>query len=418
MSKSPCRHRRYLRSKSKLILLGALGCWVRRHTEPIGSVVVELPPEGISKWQIARLIHDEFDVEVPVDPSNSSEDDLTTSPFLTSRIEVLRSAPQMTIVVCTHERPQGLEACLQSLIRQEYPRFSILVVDNAPRSTRSRAVVDRFASSSIRYVVEPRKGLSWARSTALKFVSEGIIAWIDDDEVADPHWLAELARGFYEHPEADAVSGVIVPGELETWAQVWFEQYGGLIKNRGFTSAVFSPSTTRIQSPLYPLPQFGIGGNMAVQAAALERIGGFDVALGAGSRSMAGEDTRMFTDLLCSGGTVVYQATALTWHFHRRTEEELRLQMLGYGVGLTAYYMSLMVSRPQYVLQLIRLLPRACRALFARQSLQSGELAPNFPRDQIKAKRRGMLIGPIWYLRSKVETTRITRKVSIDSPAA
>ena len=89
-----------------------------------------------------------------------------------------------------------------------------------------------------------------------------ILAWIDDDEYADVNWLAEVARALADHPDADVVSGVIVPAELETQAQIWFEQFGGHSKGRGFRPDVFSPATAHIQSPLYPLPPFGTGANM------------------------------------------------------------------------------------------------------------------------------------------------------------
>ena len=167
----------------------------------------------------------------------------------------------MTIMVCTRERPERLDACLKSLLAQDYPNFSVLVVDNAPLTNRSKSVVDQLDSEAIEYIVEPRKGLCRARNRAIDMVGEGIVASIDDDEIADPHWLTELARGFYDHPEADAVAGIMVPAELETWAQVWFEQYGGFNKQRGFIPAVFSPATAQVQSPLYPLPPFGSGGS-------------------------------------------------------------------------------------------------------------------------------------------------------------
>ena len=313
----------------------------------------------------------------------------------------------MTVVVCTRERPERLETCLRSLLAQEYPAFSVLVVDNAPTTDRSQSVVEELASSVIRYVVEPRMGLSWARNKALEVVGDGIIAWIDDDETADEHWLAELARGFHDHPEADAVSGVMIPAELETWAQVWFEQYGGHNKLRGFTPTVFSSDTASTQSPFYPLPPFGTGGNMAFLVSALERIGGFDVALGAGSRCMGAEDTRAFTDLLCSGGTLVYQPTAITFHFHRRSLEQLRLQMLGNGVGLTGYYTSLLLTRPGCIPDLIRLLPMVYRDLFGSKSLRSGALPANYPPELRRANRHGLLVGPFSYLLARRDAARL-----------
>jgi GT2 family glycosyltransferase len=363
--------------------------------------------------EVQAAISGEMGAEVARRLGTGSREHPGQSPFLTSRAEVLRNPPDITVVVCTHERPDGLEACLRSLLVQVYPRFSVLVVDNAPVTDRSKAVVDRFASSAISYVIEERKGLSWARMAALEAAGGGILAWIDDDETADPHWLAELARAFHEHPEAGAVSGIVVPGELETWPQVWFEQFGGHNKLRGFTPKVFSPDTARTQSPLYPLPMFGAGGNMAFRSTALEQIGGFDVALGAGSRSMGAEDTLAFTELLWAGGTVVYQPTAVTYHYQRRSMEELRRQMLGYGVGLTAFYTSLVVRRPRCVPDLIRLVPTAYHDLFGGRGLQSEGLPPDFPFELLKAKRRGMLIGPIRYGRARLDAARAGRVGSV-----
>jgi glycosyltransferase involved in cell wall biosynthesis len=376
------------------------------HTEAVGSLILEVPPQGLTGEQVTRAILRELGGELESRINTSDRQGSSLPPFLASRREILLQAPQMTIVVCTRERPEGLAACLQSLLTQNYPNYSVLVVDNAPATDRCKSVVERLSSPAIQYVVEPRKGLSHARNRALEVVGDGIIAWIDDDETADSHWLAELARGFYDHPEADAIGGVMVPAELETWAQVWFEQYGGFNKLRGFSPTLFSPDTASAQSPLYPLPPFATGGNMAFRSSALAEIGGFDVALGAGSRCMGAEDTRAFTELLCLGGTVVYQPTAVTRHFHRRSVEELRHQMLGYGVGLTAFYTSLVLTRPRYIPDLVRLIPTAFRDLFGKDSLRSGALPPSFPSELLRANRRGALVGPLLYVRAKFEPAR------------
>ena len=391
-------------------LLGIRCAWllVSFHTEAIGSLILEIPPSGLTGEQITAAISKQLHSAIARRIETNEATVGRLPPFLDSRREILQSAPRMTVVVCTRERPEGLEACLRSVLTQHYPSFSVLVVDNAPTTSRTQAVVDRLASPMIQYVTEPRKGLSWARNKALKVVSDEVIAWIDDDEIADPHWLAELARGFHDHPEADAVAGVMVPAELETDAQVWFEIYGGHNKERGFTRAVFGPDTAQVQSPLYPLPPFGTGGNMAFKMSALKKIGGFDVALGAGSRCMGAEDTRAFADLMCAGGTVVYQPTAVTHHFHRRSLEELRQQMCGYGVGLTAFYASLVISRPRCLPELVRLMPLAFRDLFGSESLQSGGLPANFPSELLRVKRRGMLLGPVSYLRARLDAARFS----------
>jgi glycosyltransferase involved in cell wall biosynthesis len=393
-------------------LFGATSAWlmVAVHTEPIGSLVIEVPPGGLSGEQIKATVTEEFAAEIAgrLDPDAAQQS--AVPPFLASRQRILSGAPNMTVMVCTRERPERLKTCLESLLAQEYPNFSVLVIDNFPVSDKTKAVVDSLSSPLITYVLQPEKGLCRAKNLAVEMAGDGIVASIDDDETADPHWLAELARGFAEHPEADAVAGVMAPGELETWAQVWFEQYGGHNKLRGFTPVVFSPQTAHVQSPLYPLPSFGSGGNVAFRTSALKRVGGFDIALGPGTASMSNEDTRVFTDLLCSGGTVVYQPTAVTRHFHRRSVDELRTQMRGYGVGLTAFYASLVLDRPRCLPALIRLVPTAYRDMFGHDGLQSSGLPSDFPEDLLKAKRRGMFIGPMSYLRARVEAARSERE--------
>jgi glycosyltransferase involved in cell wall biosynthesis len=391
---------------------GATSAWllVSVHTEAIGSLIIEVPPEGLRGEQVEAAVMAALGGEIAGRLDNDAHNGSATPPFLASRQRVLSHAPTMTVVVCTRERPERLVNCLRSLLAQEYPDFSVIVIDNFPVTDRTKAVIDRLASPRITYALQPERGLCRAKNLALQMAGDGIIASIDDDETADPHWLAELARGFAEHPEADAVAGVMAPGELETWAQVWFEQYGGHNKLRGFTPAVFSPETAHVQSPLYPLPSFGSGGNVAFRTGSLKRIGGFDIALGPGTSSMSNEDTRVFTDLLCSGGTVVYQPTAVTRHFHRRSVDELRTQMLGYGVGLTAFYASLVVNRPRCLPGLIRLLPTAYRDMFGREGLQSSGLPADFPADLLRAKRRGMFIGPMSYLRSRWEAARTKRE--------
>jgi cellulose synthase/poly-beta-1,6-N-acetylglucosamine synthase-like glycosyltransferase len=233
-------------------------------------------------------------------------------------------------------------------------------------------------------------------------VKDEIIAWIDDDEIADRFWLAELARGFIEHPEAVAVGGIMLPAELATPAQVRWEQYGGHHKHRGFAAATYAPQTATLQSPLFPLPPFGATGNLACKRSAMRDIGGFDRALGSGTLSMAGEDTRALTELLLCGRTLVYQPSAITHHFHRESHAELHRQMFGYGAGLTAFYTSLVISRPSCMGGLIRLVPTFLREAFRPASLRNGQLPRDFPSDLRRANRRGLATGPARYLLARL----------------
>lgn len=383
---------------------------VRLFTEPVGTVLVDVPTEGLRPADVAAAIEAELGTalapklaeagvaSLPIDGITPA----TEPAFLARRREVLATAPHITVVICTRERPGALARCLDSLLAQNYPGFRVLVVDNAPVTEATAEVVRSAARRGpVDYLVEPKAGLSFARNAAVAAAPGEILAWIDDDEYADANWLAEVARALADHPEADVISGVIVPAELETQAQLWFEQFGGHSKGRGFKPDVFSPATAHIQSPLYPLPPFGTGANMTFRPGVIERIGGFDTALGAGTPAMGSEDTLAFTQVLVSGGTIVYQPTAVTHHYHRRDFEGLEKQMVGYGAGLTAAYTSLLLHRPGLLWPLIKLAPGALRDLTGSDSLRVSTLKEDFPRELLKANRRGMLAGPRAYLKGR-----------------
>ena len=392
---------------------------VRLFTEPIGMLRLELPPEGLRPRRVADAIEAVLGPEVrervqqcglcwmgglPTDGLRPPR----TPRFLETREEAVRKGPRITAVVCTRDRPEGLAALLSSLRTQKYPRLQVLVVDNAPSDQRARTVVAAVSGDlDIDYVVEPRPGLSWARNRAIEASGTEVVAWVDDDEICDRWWAAELARAFVEVPEAGAVTGLVVPAEIDTESQARFEQYAGIYRARGFSRAVFSPHTAQLQSPLYPLPPFGIGANMAFRRGALERIGGFDCALGAGTPALAGEDTAALSALLLAGGTIVYQPTSIVHHRHRREHAALKALMMGYGRGLGAYYASMLAREPTCAFELLRLSRRALRDKLASPGRGSSRLDADFPRDLIHANRIGLLQGPLMYGAGRIRARRL-----------
>lgn len=145
---------------------------------------------------------------------------------------------------------------------------------------------------------------------------------------------------------------------------------------------------------------------MAMRTAAVGMFGEFDPALGAGTRSMGGEDTRAITDLLLAGGTVRYQPTAVTWHFHRRDLPSLERQLYGYGVGLAAFYASVVMDRPRLALQLVKLAPNAWREYSKPNGARLSGLDETFPAELLKAQRRGMIVGAVEYFLARLECRR------------
>lgn len=111
---------------------------------------------------------------------------------------MVTTAPTLIdVCVCTFRRPQ-LAATLQSLTRLKLPegtRMRILVADN-DRVPTARALVMEFreAGLSVDYVHAPERNISVARNACLDHATGDLVAWIDDDETADPLWLMRLVE--------------------------------------------------------------------------------------------------------------------------------------------------------------------------------------------------------------------------------
>jgi glycosyltransferase involved in cell wall biosynthesis len=116
---------------------------------------------------------------------------------------------QASVCIATFRRPGGLQRLLESLLTQkEPPAFEVVVVDN-DREASAAGIADAFKDRlSLRYFVEPRRGLARVRNRAIAESHGRFIAFIDDDEVALPNWLAALERA-RSTTQASAVFGPV-----------------------------------------------------------------------------------------------------------------------------------------------------------------------------------------------------------------
>lgn len=351
-------------------------------------------PQGISFWDVDR----DPVISIPVLRDKLRTEGGANEPLTQGTSRQRTAGPDLTIVICTRDRPTGLRATLVSLQHQTDSEFWVVVVDNGSSSPESAEVFEKLGLPRCEYVFEPRPGLSRARNRGLEVVGTELVAWIDDDEIADTDWVRRLKQGFAHEANPTAVCGVMLPAELEFEAQVRFEQYGGFNKGRGMAPEVLRMGTPSVVSPLYPLPPFGPGGNMAFRTESLRSVGGFDPYLGAGTRTHGCEETRALSLLLSADHAVLHWPAAITWHNHRREMTALRKQFYGYSAGTSAFYASMIRSNPAVAFEVLRLIPHALRD-FRRgsENRRSGHLPDDFPSDLLKAARRGLLEGAFMY---------------------
>jgi GT2 family glycosyltransferase len=386
-----------------------------RYGVPCGSVIVDLRADPATvAAQLETLRADTQSVTPPAPVPNDQ-------------------LPAISVVVCTmYERPEDLVVLLDAFASIDYPRVEFLIVDNRrsiPQPDPLPPLIE--GDARVRIVRAERPGISSARNAGLAAATGEIVAFTDDDVRVDTGWLRAIGSRYVREPQLEAVTGLVLPSELDRPAQIYFERYyGGFYSERIFEPlSVHSPAgqkgplrnsvTTVWDSAgkrlrdfsIYGAGAFATGANMTYRRSTLERLGGFDLALGTGTPARGGEDLAAVISVLWHGGSIGYEPAAVVHHRHRREFDELLSQMHGNGIGFTAMLTSLIVHDPRHLVALAAGVPRALFRL-RRQNAdkirsqvdveREASTAPaHFPRELMTREMRAYPRGPLAYLRSR-----------------
>jgi GT2 family glycosyltransferase len=309
---------------------------------PLGTINMPIRGGAIRQWEVAARVAREMAwplareavrraiVRTGVPAITRPLEDFPTS---TNSEETL---PTITIAICTRDRADDLRVCLDSLAKIEYSRCEYIIVDNAP-STDATAALVRAHYPWVRYVREERPGLNNARNRAIQEARTDIIGFMDDDVIVDPFWARAVAKVFARDSTVGLVTGLVEPAELETEAQVLFECYGGF--GRGyFPHFMRAPYGRRMPWHTAGAGKLGAGASMAYRREIFERIGLFDPALDAGTPTLNGGDHEMFFRVLKADYGCVYEPKVLSRHRHRRSMEELSYLLYAYGRGTRCFF--------------------------------------------------------------------------------
>jgi glycosyltransferase involved in cell wall biosynthesis len=222
----------------------------------------------------------------------------------------------ISIVVATRDRPRQLQGCLRSLLESaRRPDDEIIVVDSC---SRGPATAEIAAASGVRLIRCEVPGASHARNVGWRAARHPVVAFIDDDVRVAPTWAQALSSTFEAFPEVAFVTGRL-----------------GLRHEESRTErpvAYFDAEKPLVIDPSVVI-DFGHGANLAVRAAALQAVDGYDELLGPGAPFRAAEDLDLVDRLLERGYTGRYEPTAGAVHLQwRRRPDLVRLEWC-YGVG-------------------------------------------------------------------------------------
>lgn len=217
---------------------------------------------------------------------------------------------KISVCICTYNRSALLAGALEALAAQTRAPDELLVVDNNSTDT-TRSVADSYkAKLPLRYLFEPKQGLSNARNCALSAFSGDFLIFFDDDVRLSPTCLEAYAAAFATYPEAGYFGGRIEPrwsGPAPSWVRepplplldgllVWHDMGR---ETRPFADEDSGP----------------FGANLALAASLIAKVGPFNADLGCkGGARGRGEETDWITRARHQGARGIYVGTALCHH--------------------------------------------------------------------------------------------------------
>jgi GT2 family glycosyltransferase len=181
----------------------------------------------------------------------------------------------ISVVLSTYNRSSMLRSALNALLAQRgQVEYEVLVVDNNSTDD-TREVVHRYVRARparVRYLFEPRQGLSHGRNTGIAAARAPVLAFTDDDGAVAPDWTERLKNAFDEHQGVAYVGGRIRPRWMAApppwlttahWSPLALQDYGD------------QPFEVGADRPICL-----VGANLAFRREVFDRVGLFAPRLG------------------------------------------------------------------------------------------------------------------------------------------
>ena len=300
---------------------------LRWHSRPLGRVMANLTDGRIAGTDLLRAASLELGKRLVL----ASLEDIQ---YVSEQGTTESLLPSCSVVVCTRDRVEDLQKCIEALCISRSKDTEIIIVDNAPPDDGTAKLAAKYP---VRYVREERQGLNWARRRgALEALNE-IVIYTDDDVIVDPLWIDAMRRPFVD-PGISAVTGLILPMELETCAQEYFEHYFSFCLG-------FERNEFKIPAVLPAMNgDVGVGASMAIRRSIINGLKLFDFEMDCGTIAKSGGDTHAFYLLLSHGCRILYNPKAVSWHRHRREMYELKRTLFGYGTGFFVHLLRCLIQ--------------------------------------------------------------------------
>jgi GT2 family glycosyltransferase len=246
----------------------------------------------------------------------------------TARLE----APLLSLIVCTRNRAVRLDAFFQAVGgMRARASWELVIVDNGSTDdTPSRLeTLARSLAAPVTIGREPRAGLGRARNAGVRAARGALLAFTDDDCYPAIDYVDRVVDAFVNRERA------FIGGRI-----LLYDEKDHPITIRADTTPIPIPPRTVVPTGLVQ------GANMAFRREVLERIGGFDDALGPGT-PFCNDDVDAVARASAAGFAGSYVPEPVVHHHHgRRDRADIAALWRSYDHGRGAYYAKCIFDLP------------------------------------------------------------------------
>src|SRR5208283_4057898 len=203
---------------------------------------------------------------------------------------------KFSVIVPTYNRIELLKKTLESLFRQNFKEYEVIVVNDGSSDGTNEYLSRLSEGSRIKYVHHANSGLAATRQAGLQCAGGEYIAFTDDDCVVPSDWLRKIHDAFQQH-HVSGIGGPTVTGNPSNP----YSQANDMINNY-FKSAINRSGTD--------VP-FLTGNNVAYTRESLEKVGGPDQRF-----RMGAEDRDLLFRIVQAGGTMIYDPSIVVTHYN------------------------------------------------------------------------------------------------------
>jgi glucosyl-dolichyl phosphate glucuronosyltransferase len=223
------------------------------------------------------------------------------------------SVMDLTVCICSHDRPRYVRDCLAGLRRQTAAQdsFAVFIVDSgSPEPARSelRALARSYAGARLIRVDEP--GVGAARNAAADAAATEYIAYIDDDAIPAEDWVAAIGAALARLSDRPALLGGRVLPKWEAPLPAWWPS-----SLRGLLSIIEYEGQGEYRTAEVPVGLEPYGCNMVVRVVALRSSGGFGGGIGrVAGVLLSDEDVQLAWRLQNAGQSARYDSRIVVFH--------------------------------------------------------------------------------------------------------